>query len=66
MVLGIAGMNMNFIPENDNVLVHTKLIHSEESETIYFTAPSEPGDYDFLCTFPGHAPVMKGIFKISK
>lgn len=25
------------------------------SETITFTAPSEPGEYHFICTTPGHA-----------
>lgn len=25
------------------------------SETITFTAPTEPGEYSFLCTQPGHA-----------
>jgi len=62
--LGVAGMNMNFVPDSDNVIVHTSLIHSEVTETIYFNAPDAPGDYEFICSFPGHAALMKGVFKV--
>ena len=38
----------------------TKLGGGEETE-ITFTAP-EPGEYPFLCTFPGHFGIMNGKF----
>ncbi|WP_067144781.1 azurin [Pseudotamlana agarivorans] len=51
-----------FIPnDGDDVIVHTKLIGGGESTTIEFNAP-ESGDYDFLCSFPGHFMIMKGKF----
>ncbi len=44
-----------------NVIAFTQLLGPGESETISFRAPTLPGEYDFVCTFPGHAPVgMKG------
>jgi azurin len=36
------------------VLVHTKLLGPRESDTVEFKAPAEPGEYPYLCTFPGH------------
>jgi len=33
----------------------TKLLGPGESDTIAFTAPYVPADYDFVCLFPGHA-----------
>ncbi|RXK55180.1 azurin [Oleiharenicola lentus] len=42
------------------VLAHTKLLGPNESDTVEFTAPATPGDYPFVCTFPGHAALMKG------
>lgn len=38
----------------DQVIVNTAMLGDGESDTITFTAPEEPGEYDFLCTFPGH------------
>lgn len=42
------------------ILAHTKLLGPNESDTVEFTAPATPGDYPFVCTFPGHAALMKG------
>jgi len=38
----------------DEVLAHTKLLGPKESDTITFKAPAAPGEYTYLCTFPGH------------
>ncbi len=51
----------DYIPESEkaNIIAHTRLLSGGESDTIEFTI-SEPGTYDFLCSFPGHAAMMKG------
>jgi len=36
------------------VLAHSKLLGPGESETVTFNAPYIPGDYLYLCSFPGH------------
>jgi len=36
------------------VLAHSKLLGPGESETATFNAPYIPGDYLYLCSFPGH------------
>ena len=56
-----AGADKGWIPDSPDILAHTKLLNSGESETLSFTAPSA-GSYDFLCSFPGHAATMRGTF----
>jgi azurin len=34
-----------------------------QKTTITFQAP-EKGDYDFICSFPGHVALMNGIFTV--
>lgn len=52
------------IPESEDILFHSKLLQPGEEETIEFTAPSEPGDYPYLCTYPGHWAIMNGVMKV--
>ena len=64
--LNLNGPKMQYVPNSPNVLYHTNLLQPESAETIYFVAPTEPGDYQFVCTFPGHYTVMQGTFKVVK
>jgi len=64
--MGLKGAELNYIPPSANVLYHTKLMQPDTSETIYFLAPSTPGDYTYLCSYPGHAMVMQGVLKVIK
>lgn len=41
------------------MIVHTKMLGPGEEDEITFTL-SEPGEYVFLCSFPGHYPTMHG------
>ncbi len=36
------------------VLARIKLLGPRESDSVEFKAPTEPGEYPFLCTVPGH------------
>ncbi|MCD8482597.1 MAG: plastocyanin/azurin family copper-binding protein [Verrucomicrobia bacterium] len=43
------------------VVAWTEVIGPGEKVTVTFLAPIEPGEYEFVCSFPGHTPVgMKG------
>ncbi len=66
MNLGIKGQELNYIPETPKVLYHTRLMEPGNAESIYFTAPSTPGEYTYVCTVPGHAYVMQGTLKVTK
>jgi azurin len=49
----------------DQVVASTDLLGPGEKTTVTFTAPAQPGDYPFACTFPGHAMAgMKGVMKV--
>ena len=63
--LGLNGEKMSFIPSSPEVLFHTILIHPKESDTIYFIAPTKAGLYPYICSYPGHYLVMKGILKVT-
>lgn len=49
----------------DQVIANTEMIGGGETSTIEFTVPDTPGDYDFVCTFPGHYQAgMTGILRV--
>jgi len=62
--LGLKGLAMDYIPEMDEVLVHTRLVEPETDDVIYFEAPSKPGFYEYVCTVPGHYMQMRGVLKV--
>jgi len=64
--LGLQGNKMNYVPLSKNVLFHTKLLTANSSDVIYFIAPAKPGNYTFVCTYPGHYTLMHGILEIVK
>jgi azurin len=41
-------------PGAKEVLAHSKLLGPGESEVVTFNAPYIPGEYLYLCSFPGH------------
>jgi len=62
-----AGANAtNALPDSvkGDTIASTKLLGPDESETITFTAP-EAGDYEYVCTFPGHFALMRGVMKVN-
>lgn len=61
-----AGANAtNALPDSvkGDTIAATKLLGPAESETITFTV-TEAGDYEYVCTFPGHFAMMRGVLKI--
>ena len=58
------GADRHYVPASPEVIVHTRLLDPGKNTTIYFTAPKEPGRYPYLCSFPGHAQLMRGILVV--
>lgn len=52
----------DYIPESEkaSIIAHTKLLGGGEEDTIEFTIDKK-GSYPFICSFPGHVAMMKGI-----
>lgn len=53
-----------FIPDMPKVLEATALVQPGESVTLSFTAPAKPGNYNFMCTYPGHWVKMYGTMQV--
>lgn len=57
----------NYVPNSPDIIVKgNKLIGPGQSDLIEFTAPAEPGEYPYICTFPGHWRLMNGVMKVVK
>ena len=46
------------------VLFATNMVESGKRERLTFTAPSEPGEYPYVCTFPRHWMRMYGVMVV--
>jgi azurin len=61
-----AAITKNYIPTSPDIIASSsKLLGIGQSDLIQFTAPTEPGDYPYLCTFPGHWRLMNGILRVA-
>ena len=66
MKLGATGFSVGFVPASEDVIWASKLIDHGAEQVIEFNAPSKPGDYPYVCTFPGHHIIMRGNMKVVK
>jgi len=60
------GFERNFVPDTPDVLFHSPLVNAGQRFRLTFKAPAEPGQYPFLCTFPGHWRVMQGVLTVKE
>ena len=58
------GAAMHYVPDVPQVLFHTPLVNPQETVKLEFIAPGKPGDYPYVCTFPGHWSIMNGVMKV--
>lgn len=49
-----------FVPESGKILLASRLLAPRESQRLTFTAPTQPGVYPYVCTYPGHWRRMYG------
>ncbi len=59
-----AGKENSFAPQDERVIVKTKILDLGESIEIEFDAPDK-GSYHYICTFPGHYPNMIGRLNVN-
>jgi azurin len=62
--LGLQGETKGYVPDLEEVLYHTWILRPETAEAIYFIAPTKPGSYTYVCTFPGHYTLMQGTLVV--
>ncbi|MEZ0611574.1 PVC-type heme-binding CxxCH protein [Fibrella sp. WM1] len=66
MITAKDGAERNYVPSTPDVLAATALVNPSQTVRLTFKAPDQPGEYPYLCTFPGHWRLMKGIMKVEK
>ena len=54
------GLSRQYVPASPKILQSTRLVNPKAHAQLDFTAPTQPGRYPFLCTFPGHWRFMRG------
>ncbi len=62
-----AGFANDHIKKGDTrVIAHTKIIGGGQTTSVKFpvSALKKGESYSYVCTFPGHSALMKGVFKI--
>ena len=53
-----------YVPDDDRVLTSTPAAQGGAMVTVDFEAPTEPGEYPYVCTFPGHWMRMYGVMLV--
>jgi azurin len=56
-----SAMARHYVPASPRILHATPLVEPGRRAELAFTAPATPGRYPYLCTFPGHWRMMRGI-----
>ena len=64
MAAASDGLAKQYVPASPRVLHATPLINHKERFELRFTAPAAPGNYPFICTFPGHWRMMRGVLVV--
>ncbi|HEX7604073.1 MAG TPA: plastocyanin/azurin family copper-binding protein [Polyangiaceae bacterium] len=54
----------DFYADGPAVLAHVPLTKPGTTSETTFTAPTVPGDYPYICSFPGHYVMMKGVLTV--
>ncbi len=66
MITDPKAAEKNYVPAIAQVIAASPLINPGASYQLRLTVPSQPGNYPFVCTFPGHWSIMNGIMKVVK
>jgi|GEM_PF-437302 len=61
-----AAAKKHYVPDSKKVLYHSSVLVHNRGQNLYVRAPEKPGDYPYLCTFPGHWGAMRGILRVAE
>jgi azurin len=53
-----------YYKEADEVIAHVDMVKPGKTAETTFIAPKTPGDYPYICSFPGHYMMMKGVLTV--
>ena len=58
------GMAKGYVPQSPKILLSTPLVNPRAKHEVVFVVPTKPGRYPYLCTFPGHWRLMRGVLLV--
>ncbi len=53
MLTDRAALERGHVPSTPNIIASMGLLFPGQKEVLNFTAPKDPGEYVYVCTFPG-------------
>ena len=66
MGTGPDAVALNYVPDMPEIMHVLALVEPGETDEILFVAPDRPGRYPYVCTFPGHWPMMNGVMTVKR
>jgi len=64
MALDLDAQERHYVPSVPEVLHATRPLFPGEHQQLAFMAPETPGDYPYVCTYPGHWITMNGTMHV--
>lgn len=58
-------LKRDWLPVDPRMIAHSKMVQPKATDEFTFTAPTRPGTYPYVCTFPGHALSMQGKMHVA-
>jgi glucose/arabinose dehydrogenase/azurin len=55
-----------YVPRDPRILAATRLVSPGRRERLQIPAPAREGEYEYVCTFPGHWMIMWGKLIVTK
>lgn len=55
-----------YVPASPKVVGSTRMLEPGQTERLTLTAPHQTGDYEYVCTFPGHWLIMFGQLVVTR
>jgi putative heme-binding domain-containing protein len=54
----------HYVPQSNKILLASRLLPPRDSQRLPYTAPTTPGVYPYVCTYPGHWRRMYGALYV--
>ena len=61
----LDGQGRAYLPSGKDVIAGSRLLEAGQRQTLKLTAPTAPGAYEYVCTFPGHWTLMWGTLVVT-
>ena len=59
-----GAMERHYVPKSPKILFASRLLPPRDMQKLSFTAPTKPGVYPYVCTYPGHWRRMYGALYV--